>query len=149
MKHLRIRLVILCTALIATASIALVVMRETSYREAKIVSQTLRSYVSGELPQVKGIVQTVDETNRTLTIIVTLPGLDGMLDRIPVQMYVPELSLIAYQKLGVHEGVYDSISETQPAQLSDLRQGDRVAVMPSTGKGGRLEATAILFGLPL
>jgi hypothetical protein len=66
-----------------------------------------------------------------------------------VRVRIEPSAYIAFQELRGSGSVYDTLSEPRKAALSELRQGDRVALFLARDASGALRTNYILFGDPL
>ncbi len=139
----------LCAAFVISASFSLVLLREGAYQNAVLQIQTQRSLLSGELRLIHGTVETIDAVSRDITVVTMVPSADSGLDRWVIRAHVTPLAYIAREELYGNNGVYDFLSISDQVQLSDIKEGDRVALLTSAGSDGRIQANVILFGLPL
>lgn len=114
---------------------------DTLLRTLDIIGKTSNSFFYG-------IVVSIDEKNRTLTLV-KQNFANSSAPPWKLKMKILNRAYIAKQTLVISGGVVTGLSNEQSASLADIHPGDAVATLIRTKETGELTTSYILFGTPL
>jgi hypothetical protein len=93
-----------------------------------------------------GLVESVDVDGTHLIMTLYNPFTEPTRQ---LRVRIEPSAYVAFQELRGNGGVYDTLSEPRKAAASELRPGDRVAILLARDESGTLWTNYIVFGEPL